>query len=209
MPRASIKLTASRKKEIIDACSLLYNQKNFNEIKLQDIADATTLSRTSMYSYYKTKEEIFLALLQREYEAWNEDLLSVYNKKEILNKEQFAKTIANTLENRIQLLKLMSMNNFELELKSRYELVVEYKKALGQSMKIIRMYLDKYCTDMSSGEKENFIYIFFPFTFGLYPYTHLNDKAIKAMEEAEVGFHYYSIYELTYNCILNLLEKKS
>lgn len=207
MPRGSIQLTEARKKEIIDACSELYRRKSFKEIKLQDIADATTLTRTALYKYYQTKEEIFLGLLQREYEQWNMSLQSIINCYEELQAEELAEKISRTLEDRVQLLRLMSMNNFELEEQSRYERVVEYKRALGRSMQIMRNILDKFCSYMNAEKKEKFIYIFFPFTFGLYPYAVLNDKAVSAMDEAEIDFHYYSIYELSYNCLADLLKK--
>ena len=206
MPKGSVELTEARRMEIIEACSNVYREKSFKEIKLQDIAEATTFTRTAIYKYYKTKEEIFLGLLQREYEAWNGELKKIYEENDSLSKEQFASLISHSLEERIQLLKLMSMNNFELEAGSRYDRVVEYKRALGDSMKWIRRLLDRFFLEKSEEEKEIFIYSFFPFTFGLYPYTILNEKAVKAMEEAEVGFHYYSIYEMSYNCIVNLLS---
>ena len=206
MSRGSVQLTEARKSEIIEACSRLYREKSVKEIKLQDIADATTLTRTALYKYYRTKEEIFLGLLQREYEKWNESLLAILNENDSLTKEELARAVSHSLEERIQLLKIMSMNNFELEEQSRFERVVEYKKALGDSMKIMRRILDKFCADLSEEQKEKFIYTFFPFTFGLYPYTNLNEKAVKAMEEADVGFHYYSIYQLSYDCITALLN---
>jgi len=206
MSRGSIQLTNNRKNEIIDACSKLYKEKNYNEITIKDIANATTLTRTAIYKYYQTKEEIFLNLLKREYDNWNHELLDIIQNHETLTKKEIAHLISISLENRIQLLKLMSMNNFELEAQSRYEHVVEYKKSLGYSMKLIRNILDKFCLEMSDIQKERFIYAFFPFTFGLYPYTILNDKAKKAMAEAQIDFHYYSIYELSNHCIISLLN---
>ena len=34
----------------------------------------TSFSRPTIYNYLETKEEIFMALFQREYDRWNEDL---------------------------------------------------------------------------------------------------------------------------------------
>ena len=68
MPKGSKELTVSRKEEIITACEELYKAMSFKEITIKEIGNATSFTRTSIYNYFQTKEEIFLALLQREYE---------------------------------------------------------------------------------------------------------------------------------------------
>ena len=65
MPKGSIELTNARKEEIIAACELLYQTKGFKDITIQDIAKETSFTRTSIYNYFETKEEIFMALLQK------------------------------------------------------------------------------------------------------------------------------------------------
>ena len=72
MPKGSEELTNARKEEIINACALLYETMGFKDITLRDIGARTSFTRTSIYNYFQTKEEIFLALLQRESEAWIE-----------------------------------------------------------------------------------------------------------------------------------------
>ena len=74
MPKGSEELTAARKEEIITACAELYKTMSFKEITIKEIGNATTFTRTSIYNYFQTKEEIFLALLQREYELWVQSL---------------------------------------------------------------------------------------------------------------------------------------
>ena len=69
MPKGSEELTHARKEEIIDACAALYETMGFRDITIRDIGAKTSFTRTSIYNYFQTKEEIFLALLQREHEA--------------------------------------------------------------------------------------------------------------------------------------------
>ena len=73
MPKGSEELAQARKDEIINACAELYETMNFKDVTLKDIGAKTSFTRTLIYYYFHTKEEIFLALLQREYEAWIED----------------------------------------------------------------------------------------------------------------------------------------
>lgn len=206
MSRGSVKLTEIRKNEILNACETLYSEKGFKEIRLQEIADATSITRTAMYTYFETKEEIFMALLAREHHRWNKDLKKILDGNTVLTKEELSDLLAKSLEKRFNLLKLMSMNVFQLEDNSRYERVVEYKVGLGGSMKCMRAIAEKFCTWMTEQQIEEFVYAVFPLIFGIYPYSGINDKARKAMEEAGVGYHYYSIYDLSYRGILMLLK---
>ena len=45
---------------------------------------------------------------------------------------------------------------------------------------------------MTDAAIQNFIYLFFPFMFGIYPYTAVTDKQRSAMEEAGVDYVYQS-----------------
>ena len=74
MPKGSEELTNARKDEIINACARLYEEKSFREISIRDIGAITSFTRTSIYNYFQTKEEIFLALLEEEYRLWADDL---------------------------------------------------------------------------------------------------------------------------------------
>ena len=207
MPKGSVELTNARKEEIIAAAELLYQTKGFKDITIQDIAKETSFTRTSIYNYFETKEEIFMALLQKEYERWVEELDAAIYGHESMERGEIAKTLAVSLENRELLLKLMSMNHYDMEENSSLERVVEFKVAYGASIKAVDRLLQKFCTDMSDRERQDFIYSFFPFVYGIYPYTRVTDKQREAMEKADVGYVYLSIYQIAYTCAKKLLEK--
>ena len=205
MPKGSPELTAARKEEIVNACEQLYQTMSFKDITLKEIGNVTSFTRTSIYNYFQTKEEIFLALYEREYDRWNEELISILHDNDSLNREELSEKIATSIANRQQLLKLLAMNNYDMEANSRPELLVSFKVPYGNSMKNVCRLLERFCPDMSVEEIQNLIYIFFPFMFGIYPYTSVTDKQREAMKEAEVDYVYQSVYELTYACLIRLL----
>ena len=206
MPKGSPELTAARKEEIINACEELYKTMSFKEITLKEIGAATSFTRTSIYNYFQTKEEIFLALFEREYNRWNESLTGILENNDSLTKRELSEKIAVSLSEREQLLKLLSMNIYDMEANSRQELLVSFKKSYGMSINNISRLLEKFCSDMNESDIKNFIYMFFPFMFGIYPYTSVTDKQKKAMKEAEIDYVYQSVYELTYSCLCRLLK---
>ncbi len=195
-----------RKEEIIKACEKLYKDNSFKDITIKAIGEETTFSRTSIYYYFQTKEEIFLALFTKEYERWIKDLEELYEKNSVLSKEIFADKLAHTIEKRKNLLKLLSMNMYDMEANSRIEELIKFKSAYGKAISAVKKCIDKFFTKMSEKEKNNFLFLFFPFMYGIYPYAEVTKKQRTAMEKAKVPFRYMSIYEITYNGILKLLS---
>ena len=199
------KLIAERRNEIVAACEQLYQTMSFKDITIIEIGKVTSFTRTSIYNYFNTKEEIFLALLQKEYQLWIEDLEKIIAENQKLSKENFADLIAKSLENRLQLLKLLSMNHFDMEMNSRQENLIEFKKVYGKSLATVKKCLDKFFPKMSEENKNNFLYAFFPFVYGIYPYAVVNEKQIAAMKAAETNFIFHSVYELTFNFVKKFL----
>ena len=205
MFKGTPELIEKRREEIINACEQLYQTMSFKEITLKEIGSVTSFSRPTIYNYFQTKEEIFLTLFAREYDRWNEDLTGILEGYEALSSSELADKIAKSLTKRKQLLKLLSMNNFDMEANSRQELLTAFKTSYGRSMQLVCMLLGKFKPDMNITEIQNFIYIFFPFMFGIYPYTVVTEKQRSAMNEAGVDYVYQSIYEITYTCLSRLL----
>ena len=208
MPKGSSERTIARKEEIVRACEQLYQTMSFREINLKEIGKVTSFTRTSIYNYFQTKEEIFLELLKREYELWIEELQQILEAHETLSKKEFVGYIAQSLEHREQLLKIMSMNMYDMEENSRPENLVEFKKAYGKSLRTMLRCVSKFFPDMEVKEQQNFIYEFFPFIYGIYPYTRVTEKQREAMEQAGVTYVYQSIYEITCQCLMQLLPDK-
>lgn len=205
MPKGSKELTEARKEEIITACAELYKTMSFKDITIKEIGNATSFTRTSIYNYFQTKEEIFLALLQREYELWIDKLKQIQAENEKLAPAEFADALAHSLEERHNLLKIMSMNHYDMEENSRIERLIDFKVVYGQSLAEVRNCLDKFLPEMTVQDKQSFIYSFFPFMFGIYPYTVVTDKQREAMKQAGVNYVYMSIYEITYTEVKKLL----
>ena len=206
MPKGSPELTNARKEEIISACEELYKTMSFKDITMKEIGNATSFTRTSIYNYFQTKEEIFLALLQREYELWIADINRIMEENAALTKDEFADKLARSLERRGQLLKIMSMNHYDREISCRPERLAEFKVAYGESLKTVMRCLKQYFPKMPDSEKQDFLYTFFPFMFGIYPYTVVTEKQRAAMEEAGVNYVFMTVYEIAYHCIKHLLE---
>ena len=202
MPKGSPELTASRREEIVNACEKLYKTMSFKDITLKEISVETSFSRPSIYNYFQTKEEIFLALMKREYELWTAEVSVLSVENDTMTAEDLASALAHSLEKREQLLKLLAMNHYDMEEHSRPERLTEFKAAYGASLDAVRTCIDKFFPHIDC---ERFIYVFFPFLFGVYPYTTATEKQLAAMNEANCKFEMHSIYNIIYLCVKQLL----
>ena len=206
MPKGSEELTHARKEEIIDACAALYETMGFRDITIRDIGAKTSFTRTSIYNYFQTKEELFLALLQREHEAWIADLEELARQEGGLSVEEFADRMARTLEKRECMLKLESMNLYDMEGSSRMENLVAFKKVYAAAIDEVSRCLERFFPAMTARDIRTFIYAFFPFLFGVYPYAAPTEKQREAMALAHVDYARYSIYEVVRAFLLNMLR---
>ncbi len=205
MSRGSAALTAARREEIIAACAELNETMSFREITIKEIGAATSFTRTSIYNYFETKEEIFLALLQKEYELWVDAMNAVMEQNETMTRSEIADTLARTLTDRPRLLRLLSMNLFDMEANSRAERLAEFKVAFGASLDTVTRMLEKYVPEMDAPARQEFLYAFFPFIYGIYPYTSVTEKQRTAMVQAGIPYVYQSAYDLTFTCLKKLL----
>ena len=206
MPRGSRERTHARREEIVSACAELYETMGFRDITIRDIGAKTSFTRTSIYNYFQSKEEIFLALLQREHEAWSADLEGILRQNETLSVPEFADALARTLEKRGCMLKLMSMNLYDMEGSSRLENLVAFKRVYAGALEAAGRCLKKFFPAMTGADIHAFLYALFPFLFGVYPYTTHTEKQRAAMELAGVEAAPFSIYTLTRDFTARMLR---
>ena len=197
-----------RKSEIVRACRELYQTMSFKDITIKEISEYTSFSRPSIYNYFATKESIFLEIFREAYARWCDDMDSIVKKYSKISVKSFADKLAQTLENRPVLLKLLSMNLYDLEEScSLDDLTVfkqEYKRALDTVERLLAVYFPR----MSKSARNQFIYIFFPFMFGLYPYANVTQKQKEAMISAGIKFPTKRVYDFAYQTIFSLLNNQ-
>jgi len=200
-------LIDNRREEIIDACEKLYKEVGFKNVNIKLIGDNISCSRTSIYNYFETKEEIFLALVKREYLNWNKDLVKISDSNKKISDNEFIDMIVSSLSKRKILLKLISMNMFEMEENSSYDNVKSYKAAYTESVNLFKKCLIK-LLNYSDEEATNKAFTFFPFMIGIYPYSAVTQKQKKALKELNFNYNYYSIEELIKMGLKNILGGK-
>ena len=195
MPKGSPELTKAREDEIMDTCRRLYQTMSFKDVTIKEIGAMTSFTRTSIYTYFQTKEEIFLALFEREYRDWTADLDTI-KADAVSDKPQLARRLACSLEKRTLMLKLLAVNLYDMEENSRPERLVTLKRAYGASVDSLRAILKRAFPELPEEERQALLLTILQFLHGVYPYAFATKKQKKAMDKAGVFYESHTIYEL-------------
>ncbi len=97
---------------------------------MSDVANRAGLAKGTTYLYFKTKEELLLALLLRELEAWFNHLDTALQARERWSPKKLARLIAESLRERVTLRRLMVIQASILEHNITPEVALEFKQFL-------------------------------------------------------------------------------
>ena len=206
MPKNPDLLIEKRRDEILEAFLTLYETENLNEITIKTVAEAASLTRATLYNYFKNIDEIFICAYQKEYLLWASDLRSLLAEKESLTAAAFADEIAGTLVRRERMLRFSVADFHEREANCRREFVFSHKAAFSQVIQLMHDCFAKYFPEKSEEDITRMLYIFFPFMHGMYRYVDLTPVQVEARAAAHMPLKETSIYELAFNMILQILK---
>ena len=89
------------KKDIIDAARYFFSVESFDNVVLKDIAKKALVSRTTLFNYFKNKEDILFAVSNQVNMEENELLVSIVN-SDLTGKEQILTLCKKTFKDRAE-----------------------------------------------------------------------------------------------------------
>jgi AcrR family transcriptional regulator len=66
-PRPNV--SDERKAQILNAAESVFTKKGFDEARMDDIAEKTRLSKGTLYLYFKSKDDLIIAILERIFQS--------------------------------------------------------------------------------------------------------------------------------------------
>lgn len=134
---------AERMSAIMDATETLFAQLPYHEINMGLIAKELGWSRSNLYKYAATQEEIFLALHSRANRALVDDLMASLAGKKLANAE-FAREWACAVARHPEFLRYQSILIPIIETNTSLDRLVEFKKNFALMNESIRILLRKH-----------------------------------------------------------------
>ncbi len=135
-PKAPVKRARSakdkeRKRELIlSTAATLFDQNPDALPTASAIANHAGVAKGTVYLYFKSKEEIFLALLEQHYQNWFNDITAAIStsnptESDVIN------AICQYVETQIQFFQLASLTSSVIEQNIDYQILLAFKKNLS------------------------------------------------------------------------------
>ena len=120
-----------RRQQILDTAWELFQENEYEQVNIIDVANGAGLAKGTVYLYFKTKEELFLAILSDQFENWfNEidDNLRTY--EQLTAAPALADMLTETLVKRPLLTRLFALLHPILERNIKPEAALPFKQML-------------------------------------------------------------------------------
>ena len=170
-----------RIKEIVDATARLYEENRFEDITFAMIAKEADFTRSNLYRYFQTKEDIFLELMKQDIAVWRQDILENFTNS-TPSLHEVAETSVDLILKHKRMVKLFTILFTLLEPNSSLEALTDFKRKITEEIGVVAQFLSTALPFPSVEAAAEFIYAQSSLAIGAYPMMELTPKQIEAME---------------------------
>ncbi|TNC82433.1 MAG: hypothetical protein C9356_03130 [Oleiphilus sp.] len=161
---------AQRRADILDSARALFNQSaHYEDILMKHIAENIALTKGTLYLYFKTKEEVFLALYEEEFLALCQRLrIALSGAPPQTEVSQLHAIICGAMLGYPTFLRLNSMLHAVLERNIEFETALRFKSLLRDQMLETAEQLEEKVKGLSSGQGAELLLLVHEITIGAY-----------------------------------------
>lgn len=135
------------RERMLEKSAELFCANGFSKTSINDIADSLSLKRSSVYHYFQNKEEIIRALFIDEYSRRCNEILELFERKELTALERLTMAVEGAIYQRLKGgSRFLVFDRLEAEVPK--DLIVSYNRSR-------RQILDLYSRLISDGVKSN------------------------------------------------------
>ncbi len=166
--------------EIVDATARLYEAHRFEDITFAMIAKEADFTRSNLYRYFQTKEDIFLELMKHDITAWREDFLENFAAVNPSFPEVPDFSVESILKHK-RMVKLFTILFTLLEPNSSLEALTAFKKKITDEIGMVAQVLSTALPFRSVEAAAEFLSTLSFLVIGSYPMMDLTQKQKEAM----------------------------
>lgn len=203
----------AKRQIILTAALQIFKRTSYNEVTMSAIADKTKLAKGTLFLYFPTKEELFLALMEAQLIEWFD---AVDAELDMLKGQspisEISSLIANSLKERGEFTRLLAIHSTILEQNVSYESIFKHKQIIIQRLAGTGSRLEKSLSFLQAGQGAHFILQCQALVVGLWHLTDPSPVASAVIEkEGLTAFklNFYFEFENVLTSLLYGIEKQS
>jgi TetR/AcrR family transcriptional regulator len=170
-----------RIKEILDATARLYEGNRFEDITFAMIAKEANFTRSNLYRYFQTKEDIFLELMKHDIAVWRQETLENFANRTV-SPQQAAEISVDLILKHKRMVKLFTILFTLLEPNSSLAALTAFKQKITEEIGIVAQFLSTVLPFPSIEAAAEFLYMQSYLIIGTYPMMELTSKQKQAMQ---------------------------
>lgn len=191
---------------LVAATAHLFETQSFDAISLASIAKAAQFTRSNLYKYFQTKEDLFLELIKSDIIAWRADLVDTLAALEHPTPQIFAHDWVTVMMRHERLLRLYAILFTSLEKNCSVENLIAFKFALVQELSLLATVLNRLFPAMTLPMSTQFLTLVIALASGLYPMTQLSPAKKQALVEAQLAMLMIDFKQSLYAGTLALIK---
>ena len=171
--------------DIVDATARLYKELGFEDITFVRIAKEAKFTRSNLYKYFDSKEEIFLELISHDIVRWRKDVVASFPSGKNLVLKEFASKWARLHLRHKRLLNLMSILHNTLEKNVSLENLVAFKRRSQAELLIVSEVLCGMFPKLTIEQAAYFLELKLASAIGLFHMTDLSEMQQRVLDDPE------------------------
>lgn len=173
-----------RVSEILEGAAAVFLSAPYEKATMQMIAREAGFTRSNLYRYFNTREEIFLALLMKDLDAWARSILAAFTGGE--STESFAKRWTEVLCRQARLLRLTPLLTITLEKNTSEDVYRRTKLTLHEKMTAIVPHLQRALPSLSDEQVFEFLLFHQALLSGARPMARYSEMQLRVLDELKL-----------------------
>lgn len=202
---------ADKKELIIDLASKILVTKEYSDLSMELLSKQAGFAKGTLYSYFQSKEELCLEVLERDYLTWFSDLAEALKKKSIKNPDQLANWVVKSLRNQPRFLRLIPIGASILESNVTEEFILKHKLNLSKQLEQTAQALSAAFPKLDVQHAGLLLVQIHILVIGAWTHGFPNAKVKKVIKEKclrSLDFDYFDLLSATLKTLLGSLEKE-
>ena len=198
---------AQRRQDILDSARELFKQSNhYDSILMVHIAKNISLTKGTLYLYFKTKEEVFLALYQQEFDHLIDRLIKALDEIDVGSVDHFHSAIIDSMLGYDTFLRLNGMLHSVLEHNIEEGTALNFKTFLRDHLVVLSAKIEGKFPELKMGEGAQLMLLIHEVLIGTYHAASPSPCLESILERPDMSFMKLD-FEQEFSKLLSLVLK--